>query len=75
MPDITMKEHVFYWIRVVILAGILLFILIGCTVWASPLSGAAEHAVSGREMRQAAGGKGANLDQRMLVNCFGSCRI
>lgn len=38
MPDIAMKENIFYWIRVLILTGILLFILVSCTAWAHPVS-------------------------------------
>lgn len=41
-----MKENIFYWIRVLILAGILLFILISCTAWAQPVSGISPRAIS-----------------------------
>jgi hypothetical protein len=46
LPGIAMKETILYWLRVLILAGILLFILISCTAWAQPDSGISSCAIS-----------------------------
>jgi hypothetical protein len=70
MSDIAMKENLFYWIRVAVLTLVLLFILMSCTAWASPLPDALSDAIPDRESQKSSSGKKANAHQCMFVDRF-----
>lgn len=52
-PVTAMKENILYWIRVLILTGVLLFILVSCTAWAGPIQAATDAQSFMQEAKQA----------------------